>query len=261
MIRLDRVTKRYGALTAVDALSLEVRAGELLVLLGGSGCGKTTTLKMINRLIEPTDGGLYIDGRDTSEQPPHELRRRIGYAFQGIGLFPHMMVGENVGITLDLLEWEPERRRARIRELLELVELDPEEFATRFPHQLSGGQQQRVGLARALAAGPKILLLDEPFGALDPLTRDRLQRFFQDLRARLGLTVIFVTHDMVEGLLLGDRIAVMQEGRLVQIGTAHELLSDPASPYVAELMDTPRRQADRLEALVREEASGSRGTR
>ena len=195
-------------------LSLEVGEGELLVLLGGSGSGKTTTLKMINRLIEPSGGSVLVDGRDIAELTPHDLRRRIGYAFQQVGLFPHMTVAENVRVTPALLGWPEREIRHRVDELLELVELDPEKTRDRRPDQLSGGQQQRVGVARALAASPRLMLLDEPFGALDPLTRQRLQESFIRIRRALGLTAVFVTHDMVEALVLGDRIAVLQAGRL-----------------------------------------------
>jgi osmoprotectant transport system ATP-binding protein len=220
MIQLENLTKTYDKIVALEDLTLEIQRGELLVLLGGSGCGKTTTLKIINRLVEPTSGIVRIDGTDTRELLAHELRRRIGYCFQGIGLFPHMTVAENVAITLDLLGWE------------------------------IGERQARVHLGRALAAKPGILLLDEPFGALDPLTRDRLQRSFQDIRKRLGLTGVFVTHDMVEALLLGDRVAVLDRGRLVQLAPPRDLLLKPANDYVAQLMDTPRRQTERLEGLL-----------
>jgi len=250
VIQLERLTKQYDGTTAVDHLSLEVKAGELLVLLGGSGCGKTTTLKMINRLIEPTSGRVRIDGEDVAAVPAHELRRRIGYVFQRIGLFPHMTIAENISITPQLLGWEPDRIARRIDELLELVELDPEEMRDRFPGALSGGQQQRIGVARALAAEPRVMLLDEPFGALDPLTRDRLQDSFTRIRRKLGLTAIFVTHDMVEALLLGDRIAVMDAGRLVQIGTPQDLLQSPSDDLVRQLMDTPQRQAKAVDALL-----------
>ena len=218
-------------------------------MLGGSGCGKTTTLKMINRLVEPTSGTVRLDDTDTATMPPHELRRRIGYVFQRVGLFPHMTVAENVAVTPSLLGWSPARTRARIDELLALVELDPALVRDRRPDELSGGQQQRVGVARALAAGPAVMLLDEPFGALDPLTRERLQESFLRIRRETGLTAVFVTHDMAEALMLGDRIAVMHAGELEQIGTPHDLLTRPASPYVRELMNTPRRQAAAVERL------------
>jgi osmoprotectant transport system ATP-binding protein len=249
VIQLEALTKRYAAQKVVDALTLDIAAGELLILLGGSGSGKTTTLKMINRLVEPSSGQVRIAGRDTRELAPHILRRGIGYCFQQVGLFPHLSVAENIGVTPSLLGWSESEIDTRVDQLLHLVELAPEEFRERAPQALSGGQQQRVGLARALAARPEVLLLDEPFGALDPLTRDRLQTAFQGIRRELGLTCVFVTHDMVEALLLGDRIAVLDGGRLAQVGSPDELMTRPANEYVAELMDTPRRQADALEAL------------
>ena len=250
MIVLEQLTKRYGDAVVVDRLSLQVARGELLVLLGGSGSGKTTTLKMINRLVEPSEGRVLIDGADVTAVEPAALRRRIGYAFQQVGLFPHMTVAENVGITPALLGWEAARVAARVDTLLELVELDPATFRDRRPAELSGGQQQRVGVARALAAEPAVLLLDEPFGALDPLTRDRLQQSIISIRAKIGVTIVFVTHDMVEALLLGDRIAVLRDGRLVQLGTPAELLRRPADPYVAQLMETPLRHGRIVDALA-----------
>jgi osmoprotectant transport system ATP-binding protein len=252
VIRIEGLTKRYGETVAVEDLSLEVAEGELLVLCGGSGCGKTTTLKMVNRLIEPTAGRVWVDERDASAVPGHELRRHIGYCFQQIGLFPHMNVEENVAITPRLLGWEEARIDTRVDELLEMVELEPSVFRARAPDELSGGQQQRVGIARALAPGPDVLLMDEPFGALDPLTRDLLQRRFQAIRRELGVTTMFVTHDMVEALLLGDRIAVLDSGRLLQVGTPHELLAEPADETVSRMMETPRRQAERVDALLGE---------
>ena len=249
MLRLVELTKRFDDASVVDRLSLTVAAGERLVLLGGSGSGKTTTLKMINRLIEPDAGRVELDGVDAATLAPHELRRRIGYCFQQVGLFPHLTVGENVGITPRLLGWPDERVAARVDELLALVELEPPRFRDRLPAALSGGQQQRVGVARALAAAPMLLLLDEPFGALDPLTRDRLQQSFLAIVGRLGLTVVFVTHDMVEALLIGDRIAVLQHGRLEQVGTPAELLARPATDYVRALLATPLRQVERLDTL------------
>jgi len=257
VIELVHLTRRYGDVTAVDDLSLEVAAGELLVLLGGSGCGKTTTLKMVNRLVEPSSGLVKIAGQDTRELPAHELRRRIGYGFQAVGLFPHLTVAENVAVTPQLLGWPGERIEARVDELLDLVELEPTHFRERRPDQLSGGQQQRVGLARAFAAEPEVVLLDEPFGALDPITRDRLQRWFQTVRRDLGLTALFVTHDMVEALTLGDRIAVLDAGRLVQVGAPSELLRSPATSVVSDLMATPRHQARVIDRLL--EADGRAG--
>ena len=249
MIELQQITKTYGHVSAVDALSLTVAQGELLVLLGSSGSGKTTTLKMINRLIAPTSGRILLHGRDVTSVPEHELRRRIGYAFQKVGLFPHMSVADNIAITLTLLDWETSKAQARVDELLTLVELEPATMRDRFPSELSGGQQQRVGVARALAASPDMMLLDEPFGALDPLIRHRLQESFMQIRRALGLTAVFVTHDIVEALLMGDRIAVMREGRLVQVGEPSDLLDHPADDYVRQLMSTPQRQRALLEDL------------
>jgi osmoprotectant transport system ATP-binding protein len=249
MIEAQGLTRRYGDRLAVDDVSFRVDSGELLALVGASGSGKTTTLKMINRLVEPTAGRVLVDGDDTATMEAHRLRRRIGYVFQGIGLFPHMSVGDNVAVPLRLAGWEGERVRARVTELLALVELDPQ-LAARPPSELSGGQQQRVGVARALAVTPRLMLLDEPFGALDPLTRDRLQQSFRTLRRRLELTAVLVTHDMAEALLLADRVGVMNAGRLVQIGTPAELLRAPADDHVAALLATPRRQARRLDELL-----------
>lgn len=251
MIVLDHVSKTYdGDKYSVEDISLTVSTGELLVLLGGSGSGKTTTLKMINRLIEPSAGRILVNGRDVLAANPVELRRNIGYVFQGIGLFPHMNIAANVGLVPRLLGWERDRIAARVDELLGLVRLPPDQYRDRLPSQLSGGQQQRVGFARALAAGSKVLLLDEPFGALDPVTRDELREDFLALRRRLGLTAVMVTHDMTEALISADRIAVLNAGRLVRIGTPRELVTDPGDEFVAALMASPRRQAERLEALV-----------
>jgi osmoprotectant transport system ATP-binding protein len=252
MIDVVELTKVYGESTVVDGVSFGVAEGELLALVGGSGSGKTTTLKMINRLVEPTRGRVVIDGDDVSRVAAHALRRRIGYVFQRIGLFPHLTIEENVGVTLELLGWDPERRARRVLELLELVELEAG-MGRRYPGELSGGQAQRVAVARALAAEPALMLLDEPFSALDPLTRDRLQASFAALRAKLRLTAVLVTHDMSEALTLGDRIAVMQAGRLIQIGKPRELLDSPASEYVERLLDAPRRQARALERALAED--------
>ena len=250
MLRLVELRKRFGTAIVVDGLSLTVARGERVVLLGGSGSGKTTTLKMVNRLIEPDGGRVEIDGLDAATLPPYELRRRIGYCFQQVGLFPHLTVGENVAITPRLLGWAPDRLAARVDELLELVELPPGEFRDRIPASLSGGQQQRIGVARALAAAPSVVLLDEPFGALDPLTRDRVQQSFLAIARRLALTAIFVTHDMLEALLIGDRIAVMRDGRLEQVGTPAELLAHPASDYVRTLLATPFAQVERVRSAA-----------
>ena len=250
VIVLHELVKRYAGVAVVDGVSLEVAEGECVFLVGGSGCGKTTTLKMINRLVEPSSGRVEVDGEDHAARPAHELRRGIGYGFQQVGLFPHLTIGENIGITPELNGWTRERIDARVEALLALVELPSEEFRQRFPAELSGGQQQRVGLARALASEPRVLLLDEPFGALDPLTRDRLQQAFARIRRELGLTVVFVSHDMAEALILADRIAVMDAGRLVQVGTPTDLLAAPADERVAELLATPRREAEAVDRLL-----------
>lgn len=249
MIELDAVTKAYGDRKIVADLSLCVGRGQLLALLGSSGCGKTTTLKMINRLIEPTSGRIRVGGRNIRDTDPVELRRGIGYVFQGIGLFPHLTIAENVAVVPRLLKWQPDRIAARVQELLAMVDLPPEQFAGRSPAQLSGGQQQRVGFARALAAGPEVILLDEPFGALDPVTRCRLRGDFLELRRRLGLTAVMVTHDMMEALLSADLIAVMRGGRIAQLGTPQQLLNAPADEFVADLMAVPRAELRRLREL------------
>lgn len=251
MILLEGVSKRYDPRErpVVDAVSLSVAPGEMLVLLGGSGSGKTTTLKMINRLIEPTSGRILVNGQDVSTLDPVSLRRGIGYVFQGIGLFPHLSIAENIAVVPRLLRWPADRIAARIDELLTLVHLPPSQFRARLPRELSGGQQQRVGFARALAAGPKVMLLDEPFGALDPITRDELRGEFLALRKQLHLTAVLVTHDMTEALLSADRIAVLKEGRLLRVGTPRELLTNPGDDFVAALLSSPRRQREQLDAL------------
>lgn len=257
MIVLEQVSKTYDTgQVAVCNVSLQVPTGQLLVLLGGSGCGKTTTLKMINRLVEPTSGRIEVDGQDVLSVDRVQLRRSIGYVFQGSGLFPHMSVAENIAVVPRLLNWSAERIDKRVEELLHLVHLPPGEFRCRMPRQLSGGQQQRVGFARALAAGPKVMLLDEPFGALDPLTRDELRHEFLQIRRQLRLTAMMVTHDMTEALLSADLIAVMNAGRLLRVGTPHELLRHPGNEFVAALLSSPKRQADQLEALVAGRSNG-----
>ncbi|MCC6766930.1 MAG: ABC transporter ATP-binding protein [Deltaproteobacteria bacterium] len=248
MLRLVELRKRFGDATVVDGLTLEVARGERLVLLGGSGSGKTTTLKMVNRLIEPDGGRVELDGVDVAALAPHALRRRIGYCFQQVGLFPHMTVGENVGVTPRLLGWPDERVAARVDELLDLVELAPARFRDRAPASLSGGQQQRVGVARAIAAQPSVLLLDEPFGALDPLTRERLQQSFLAIARRLDLTAIFVTHDVLEALVVADRIAVLNDGRVEQIDAPSALMARPATEYVRRLLAAPLRGLAALRA-------------
>lgn len=250
MILIEHLTKSFDAgwSFAVRDVSLEVNEGETLVLLGASGCGKTTTLKMINRLVEPTSGRIELDGRDVRSVDLLDLRRSIGYVFQDIGLFPHMTAAENIEIVPRLLGWDVEKRRRRSAELLELVGLEAGTYGQRLPRHLSGGQQQRIGIARALAADPKYLLMDEPFGALDAVTRDQLQRELIDLRRTLNKTIIFVTHDLFEALRLADRIGVMNAGRLEQIGSPGELLGAPATPFVANLFEHAKRQAQLIEA-------------
>jgi osmoprotectant transport system ATP-binding protein len=244
MISLKHVSKSFdgGQSFAVDDVSFDVCDGETLVLLGSSGCGKTTLLKLTNRLLEPTSGTIVVDAEDIAEQDPISLRRRIGYVFQGIGLFPHMTVAENVAMVPRLLGWPAEKRRERAHELLRIVGLDPETYAARFPEELSGGQQQRVGVGRALAGDPAYLLMDEPFGALDALTRNTLQQELLALKERLNKTIVFVTHDIFEALALGDRIAVLHAGRLQQIGTREEILQKPATDFVRELFAKPAQQ-------------------
>ena len=242
MIRLDAVTKRWpSGHVAVHELTLDVPDGEVCVLLGPSGCGKTTTMKMINRLVERTSGRVEIDGVDVQSIDPVELRRGIGYVIQQVGLFPHQTVAANVGTVPRLLRWDRPRIAARVDELLALVGLDPATFRDRYPHQLSGGQRQRVGVARALGADPPVLLMDEPFGAIDPVTRERLQDEFLSLQATLHKTVVFVTHDIDEAVKLGDRIAVLADGGvLAQLATPAELLASPASAFVADFVGSER---------------------
>ena len=249
MIQATDLRKSYGNTTVVKDINLSVAAGELLVLLGASGSGKTTTLKMLNRLIEPTSGIVHVAGIDTTTTSPYKLRRQIGYVFQQSALFPHMTVRANIGVTPTLLEWPDDRIAARTDELMNLVELSPQ-LGARFPYELSGGQQQRVGVARALAAGPRVMLLDEPFGSLDALTRERLQESFLSIHKSLSLTTILVTHDMTEALTMGDRIGVLHDGALLQIAPPRELLSHPKDSYVERLMDAPRRQAAVIDALA-----------
>ena len=250
MISLQGITKEFkSGVFAVRDVSLEIEPGEFLVLVGQSGSGKTTSLKAVNRLVEPTKGTVRIDGKDVAKTDPIELRRSIGTVFQRFALFPHMTVGENVGLVPDLCGWSADEIHSRVDELLDLVELPPKSYRDRFPRELSGGQQQRVGLARALAARPKVLLMDEPFGALDPMTRDTLAQACRRLHEELELTTLMVTHDMTEALLLADRIAVMHEGRVLQVGTPAELMADPAHDVVRHFVQTPQRQSERLSSL------------
>jgi osmoprotectant transport system ATP-binding protein len=251
MIAYAHVDRSFdgGRVKAVNDVSLAVAPGEFLAIVGGSGSGKTTLLRLTNRLIEPDGGTIRVEGEDIRAADPIALRRRIGTVFQSGALFPHLSVADNIGITPKLLGWPAAEIAARVGELLDLVRLDRAQHRDRFPHELSGGQRQRVGVARALAARPRIVLMDEPFGALDPLTRDALGDDFRALHDRLGLTTIMITHDMTEAILLADRVAVMRGGRLLALGTPAELSQSP-DPYVGELLGTPRRQAQRLATLL-----------
>ncbi len=249
-IAYENVRKSFeqGRIKAVDDVSLDVTAGEFLAVVGGSGSGKTTLLRLANRLTAPDSGTVHVQGSDVREVDPITLRRSIGYVFQSGGLFPHMTVAGNIGITPRLLGTPSQEISARVDELIDLVRLDGT-HRDRFPHELSGGQRQRVGVARALAAKPSIVLMDEPFGALDPLTRDALGEDYRALHRNLGLTTVMITHDMTEALLLADRVAVMRAGHLIAQGTAQEL-SNSTDDYVNELLNTPRRQAERLQELL-----------
>jgi osmoprotectant transport system ATP-binding protein len=236
MIELRNVSKLFGQTRAVDDISLSVQTGELCVLVGTSGCGKSTTLRMINRLIAHSAGSIRIDGRDIEQIDPQQLRRGIGYAIQSTGLFPHWTVARNIAVVPRLLGWPAARIRQRVEELLQLLELAPAEFAGKYPHQLSGGQAQRVGVARALAGDPEILLMDEPFGALDPITRESLQNELLRIQAQVRKTIVFVTHDMDEALKLANRIVVMDQGRIVQQDSPQALLSKPVNAFVENLL-------------------------
>ena len=236
MIEIEAVTKRYGDRAVVDQLSLAVPAGEFCVLLGSSGCGKSTTLRMINRLIAADQGVIRVGGEDVARISAEALRRRIGYAIQSIGLFPHWNVADNIATVPRLLRWPPARVRDRVAELLELFRLDPRNYRDKYPHQLSGGEQQRVGVARALAADPELLLMDEPFAAVDPITRDTLQGELAAIQRRTSKTVVFVTHDIDEALRLATRIAVMNDGRIAQLGTPLEILQHPANDFVRDFV-------------------------
>jgi len=256
VIRIEHLTKQYGATTVVDHVSMEIERGSIAVIVGTSGSGKSTLLRMINRLVEPTSGHVYIEGRDTANEPAHLLRRHIGYVIQGHGLFPHRTVAENIATVPRLLHWDQARIDARVAELLEIFQLEPAEYAGKFPHQLSGGQQQRVGVARALAAGPAVLLMDEPFGALDPIIRAKAQEDLLDLHRRIGTTIVLVTHDMDEAFRLGDHIAVMSQGRLLQYDRPAVLLTRPADPFVARMTGS----ADRALRLLSLRTTGEVAT-
>lgn len=236
MIEIKNVTKIYDGIRAVDQLNLSVHDGEIFVLLGSSGCGKSTTLNMINRLIEPTEGNIYIDGKDIKDFKPEILRRSIGYVVQGTGLFPNMTVGQNIGIVPKMLKWNSQEIKRRVKELLEMIGLDPDKYVKKYPHQLSGGEAQRIGVARALAANPGILLMDEPFGAVDPINRANLQNEFMKLQKKLHTTVVLVTHDIGEAMKMGDRIALMDQGKLQGVGTPRELLCNKDNQFIREFM-------------------------
>ena len=235
MISIENLRKQYGTQTVVADVSMVIERNSITAIVGTSGSGKSTLLRMINRLVEPSAGRVLLDGRDTRSEAPHLLRRRIGYAIQGHGLFPHRTVAENIATVPRLLKWDAARVRARVEELLHIFQLDPVTYAAAYPHQLSGGQQQRVGVARALAAEPAVLLMDEPFGALDPIIRAKAQEDLRDIQRRFGTTVVLVTHDMDEAFHLGDRVAVMSEGRVLQYDHPAVLLTRPADPFVSRL--------------------------
>ncbi|MCY7906808.1 choline ABC transporter ATP-binding protein OpuBA [Bacillus inaquosorum] len=240
MLTLENVSKTYkGGKKAVNNVNLKIAKGEFICFIGPSGCGKTTTMKMINRLIEPSAGKIFIDGENIMEQDPVELRRKIGYVIQQIGLFPHMTIQQNISLVPKLLKWPEQQRKERARELLKLVDMGPE-YLDRYPHELSGGQQQRIGVLRALAAEPPLILMDEPFGALDPITRDSLQEEFKKLQKTLHKTIVFVTHDMDEAIKLADRIVILKAGEIVQVGTPDDILRNPADEFVEEFIGKER---------------------
>ncbi|MBC1271993.1 betaine/proline/choline family ABC transporter ATP-binding protein [Listeria booriae] len=240
MLRFEHVSKIYkGGKTAVNDLNLDIDRGEFICFIGPSGCGKTTTMKMINRLIEPTEGQIFINDKDIMKEDPVKLRRSIGYVIQQIGLMPHMTIRENIVLVPKLLKWSEEKKNERAKELIKLVDL-PEEYLDRYPYELSGGQQQRIGVLRALAAEQNLILMDEPFGALDPITRDSLQEEFKNLQRELGKTIIFVTHDMDEAIKLADRIVIMRGGEVVQFDTPDEILRNPADKFVEDFIGKDR---------------------
>jgi len=239
LIRLENVTKKYGDsdAAAVNNLTLDVHRGEVLVLVGPSGCGKSTTLRLINRLIEPTSGTLYLNGEDVTSMNPSLLRRKIGYVIQQVGLFPHRTIAENIATVPKLLGWDKDKIADRVDELLDLIGMDPDTYRGRYPKELSGGQAQRVGVARALAADPDVLLMDEPFGAIDPITRDRLQNEFLRLQQDLKKTIVFVTHDIDEAIKMGNRIAILREqSEIAQLDTPEAILADPADEFVENFL-------------------------
>ena len=244
MILYENITKSYlEGINAVADFTLSIAEGELLAIIGPSGCGKTTVLKMLNRLVEPTSGRILLNGKDIRTLDPIALRRSMGYVIQQVGLFPHMNILDNIAVVPDILGWPAEKQRTRALELLDLIDMNPAEFAHRYPYQLSGGQQQRVGVLRALAADPAVILMDEPFGAVDPLTRAKLQQELKALHTRLKKTILLVTHDIDEAFQLADRVLIMQGGRIVQLGKPAELLEHPATSFVREYIGTHRMQA------------------
>ncbi|MCM2674201.1 ABC transporter ATP-binding protein [Alkalicoccobacillus plakortidis] len=240
MLRIENVTKTYkGGKKAVDNFSIDIKKGEFICIIGPSGCGKTTTMKMINRLIEPTSGKILVNDEDLLKQDAVKLRRKIGYVIQQIGLFPHMTISENISLVPRLLKWTSSKKVKRAEELLQLVDM-PKEYLDRYPHELSGGQQQRIGVLRALAANPPLILMDEPFGALDPITRDSLQEEFKRLQRSLDKTIVFVTHDMDEAIKLADRIVIMKDGKIVQVDSPEEILRNPANEFVEDFIGKER---------------------
>jgi osmoprotectant transport system ATP-binding protein len=241
MIEIDDITKSYSGTVVVDRVTVTIQPRTICVVVGTSGSGKTTLMRMINKLVEPTSGHIRIDGEDIAGIPAYELRRRIGYAIQGHGLFPHRTVGQNIATVPKLLGWDRTRIDSRVDELLNLFQLDPGQFRDRLPHELSGGQQQRVGVARALAAEPKILLMDEPYGALDPVIRAKAQEDLLAIQHAMRTTIVLVTHDMEEAIHLGDTIAVMDKGKLLQCAAPAEIIANPATPFVAELIGSSER--------------------
>lgn len=233
---MENVTKQFGKVKAVDRVNLRIAPGEFLVLIGPSGCGKTTTMKMINRLIDPSEGRILIEGKDISAEDPIQLRRQIGYVIQEIGLLPHMTIADNIALVPRLLKWPREKQKKRVEELLEMVGLDAAVFTNKYPRQLSGGQRQRIGVARALAVDPPIMLMDEPFGALDPITREQMQDEFIRLQEQVKKTIVFVTHDMDEALKFADRVAIMEHGKIVQCDTPETILRRPANEFVRDFV-------------------------
>ena len=252
MVSFKDVNKLFGSHTVISHLNLEVLRGQFTVLIGPSGCGKTTTLKMINRLVDPTEGEIFVDGQNIAEANPVELRRQIGYVIQQIGLFPNMTIEQNIEVVPRLLKWPKEKCRARTHELLEMVDMKPEEYLGRYPAQLSGGQQQRIGVLRALAVAPPLILMDEPFGALDPITRETLQDELKKLQKNLGITIVFVTHDIDEAVKLADVIVLMKDGKIIQQAPPEELLTNPAGDYVREFIGKKRIRTNYDIDLVRE---------